>query len=250
MSGYIEKTSGYKIKILGGGETTAQRQFLKDPDGPDSLPKIGDVHSREYPRVWVQDMEMQLMGDDPTRELWTINYSSNEIENDPNTSSDDLFRSLEIGGEFLNVGKIEGAKFTWSGLSVPQDLFKRIAVATIRVIKVYLDYEKLLTYCKEYGGKVNSETFMGQSEEQVLFAGASATEFANEAGFTRWRVTFTFQLRCIDGTETADEKDGGWNHIWDKKYNHFDTTDKPIYQGAWIGKVLDMPEPGAGEIGG
>lgn len=235
MAGYRLLANNYTLTEE-QDRITGVKMYEKISGASDDLPELGDSWSSDYPGVTVIRRMMTLHGDLKDNELWQINYSSGTDEGmalDAVMPTAKSSRSLQVGGEFLNIGVQTGA--TWNeppNNSVPNDIYTTVITGTIRVDRMFHTFEKVLTLVIDYGGRVNSEVFMGRAADQVLFSGASAEEYQTTGGITRYRANLNFEVRAIPAAKTASGNAGGWNHLWDKENGHWDTTIPRVYPSA------------------
>ena len=246
-AGFVEMLGAHEFTVAVDG-TTGRKKFTK---GTGTLPRLGDPFDDDNLNCVARSMTKTYLGDKrlTANIIWTIEYSTatnQEAGLDEDLDKSELLRTMEIGGEWLNCGEQAGVKWTTAATAVPRDLTKKITIATTNIVKVFRDYNRLLTLMKTYCGKTNSAAFMGQEAGTILLGGATATEYINAEGHKRWKATFSFQLRCITDNLVVPGTVGGWNHIWDKgdpkNLLHkigWDTTTLDIYEPAEIWKVLE-----------
>ena len=238
---FVERVEGYELTVTESG-TTGSRQYVRRAGGG-TLPRLGDSFDDDNLYCIARSMTQTYLGDrrDTENIVWTIEYSTasnQEAGLDENQEAGSLLRSLEIGQEGLNIGEQAGVTWTTSGNATARDQTKILTVATTNIVKVFRDYNRLLTLMKTYCGKVNSSAFLGQEAGTILLGGATATEYINAEGHKRWKATFSFQLRCITSNLITGTV-GGWNHIWDPDQVGWDTTSSAIYESAEIWRVLE-----------
>jgi hypothetical protein len=160
--------------------------------------------------------------------IWTVEYSTtanSESNLDEDASENELTRTLQGGGDNLNVGTIKG--ITWTNAATAKTDIDTVSVviATTNITKIYRNYNTLLTRLQTYAGKANSSSFLGQPTGTVMLLGGTANEFINKLKKKRWKVVFSFALRCIT-SNLATGTYGGWNHAFNKDTGKWDTLTK------------------------
>ena len=239
-AGFVEMLEAHEFTVAVDG-TTGRKKFTK---GEGTLPRLGDPFDDDNLNCVARSMTKTYLGDKrlTANIIWTIEYSTatnQEAGLDEDLDKGELLRSLEIGQEGLNIGPQSGVTWTTSGLAVKRDQTKIVSVATTNIVKVFRDYNRLLTLLKTYCWKVNSAAWLGQEAGTIALGGATATEYINAEGHKRWKATFSFQLRCITSNLVVPGTVGGWNHIWDEDQVGWDTTSSPVFESAEIWKVLE-----------
>lgn len=86
-----------------------------------------------------------------------------------------------------------------------------------------------------YAGAVNSDTFLGASPGQVLFAGAKTTRQLNTVGVEAWDITYPFIFNEI-----------GWNDIYNPQTGNFEKVVDQNGNPPFPGMTLNNLVPGIG----
>lgn len=255
MSYYVELSEAYLVTQTVNG-ITAVRQF--HDDGPSSatltLPVMGerlssDQDSRYY-SVFVVERQERKFGGHPSKVLWTISYSSDPLKN-PNQSGNVLLSKLpteaSVGGELISISK-DTAGYTWkSGAAIGQSIPKRIGTGSFKITKRVANLE-LLEYAKKAGLVNSSDVVVAGATftpTTVLFEGAHAVEYWNDAGNRRWRVEFNFVTKYIAEANLASNHTiaiGGWLFLLNETTGKFEETTPVLYNTGDLSSLLATPE--------
>lgn len=231
MAGYRELTKDFLLDIS-TSTVTARRSFLYDPNYGSSvqLPLLGDKLPANLADgvdqgLYLKKMTKTFAGANFLTPMWVMDYDTTDPQGNENTQ-DDLFRTLELGGEMLNIGRPTST--TWKNHSpINQDLFKRVPTVSIKVPKIYGTIETVCQRIVSSAGKVNLSTFCGNAAHTVLFNGASGGEFRNDKGIKRWRVEFNFEFRIPS-----------WQKLYNEQAGEFQELSTPLYETANFSDLL------------
>ena len=275
MAGYRELAEGYTLDVTEQGGM-AQRVFITDAAGTDTLPTYGQVFSTEAPDSNYAFLRMRrivktIYGKQDVFK-YTCHYSSpNMSVYNPNDDTihigtkdyDNLQTSMQFGGEVItldvekdssNTDKFKNPTFKWetgtdTTVRVPVPI--RIPSGSFIIpLKVTDDIATFNGIALPILGRVNDATFKGFPAQTVLYTGHTAIESyddgegAAQAKF--WNVELQFSFRIVP----LQSGYGGWNHFirryktgdtitegWDRILFNITGT-KPIYQLADLNDLL------------
>ena len=234
MGAWKELTKDFNL-VITTQTISAVRSFLWDTNGTVevTLPKLGDklpddLAEGEKLGLYVKKMTKTLGGGHPAIKQWVMEYNTIDPQSNE-TSLDDLMRTVDIGGEFLNIGKPPDTSVNaWSdNTELKQDLVKRVATITIKVPRIYGTINSIMLAVVQAAGMVNASTWNGCAAESVLFNGVSGSEFRNDKGMLRWRVEFNFEVRFPD-----------WQTIWNPDQNKWMKLKHDLYETADFSLLL------------
>ena len=194
------------------------------------LPNIGDEWSDDYPNVTLKTIDVTYINDnDNCGKRYVCSYDGTPYEQTAVIQDSDEFpRNVSVSGEFI-VWEPKDNIFKWgSDLTVAdQVVFKHVATATFRIVRVVKDFDDYMYDVAKLLNKVNGDTFLGFPAGTVLFNGANMTEFRNRVGSRRWRAELTFTFRTVTGDfgipDEGQAPRDGWNYFMRNDTGKFDS---------------------------
>jgi len=223
-----------------GNNTNASRLFYNEGT-TSGLPAIGEAHP-ENATIFADSISRSPFGGHHDKHLFVVSYAPITTSTiDENTSSTDLPRRFEFGGELLRVPpdnlseNVPNWSWLGSGQPVPDDvdMIKIIPTGSLIITTVTNNVDALKAKIIARVGKINDAVFEGFAAGTLLYMGASAEEYHNSTGGKRWRSDHTFQFRLPTNTAGADAD--GWNYVYRANNQGNNGWDKPKDAG---GKFL------------
>ena len=225
-----ELTDGYMVDY-GLTASSATRVFVDDPDSGTNIavPWIGDAFPEtDLSKVpmYVDHVRKTKFGGMPNLHRYEVTYSTRPTggSGGPNGSSksgaDQLIKGYQVGGEVISIASKDNG-FFWVAdplgkvdpfidTPVNQKIGKHIGTGSFSIErKTDRDTFPLLKL-QALVGKINQDTFEGLPEETVLFEGASGSQYFNEEGKIRFKVSMSFRYR-----------ENSWNHLYREDTGEF-----------------------------
>jgi hypothetical protein len=228
-------TQGYKLlegwsfTISQTGQTGSKAYLVDSPDLPgqtrEAVPTIGEAWDDDYPEVTCKSITKTFMTGCVSAAKWTCYFDTLPF-NEASTplSSDDLSRSVDVGGEFLAWEPKAGAGWSWDtgGAQVKQPIFKNLVQSTIRIPVIVGTFDDFWRTSLDTCGRINDAEFLNIPEGNVLYVGCNIVEYKNAWGARRWRADMNFVVRSL-GDADIDASGNNWQYMmneatgfWDK----------------------------------
>jgi len=221
MSGWIELASGRKWQTSIAGADTAQKVFVEDASGTDSIPAYNDGFEGSD-TILAQTFATEYYHGDPSHRIVTVSYSEagSVPQNSPTlsftaaTAFADLPRSITAG--LSNEKLDEGTNAYWTGTTDPvnQPRYIGVPTMTLTIPKIYSSWAALIGTTEPLLGRVTSGSWEGTDGAHWKFVGYNANEYRDSGGTLRIRADMMFEYRTVplaSGTEF-----GGWNHLYNE----------------------------------
>lgn len=258
---YEELTEGYAVIERSDGITATRVFHDGDSSATTPLPNIDDRlnidPTHKYYECKVVEIQIAKWGGHPSKQLYTVQYSTSPGISDGSNASDGLFANPDLipitGSLSAEAISIDGANAssTWvwadNSAKMSQQVSKRIMAGSFKVTKRLATL--YLIGWSQYAGKINSSTFSVAGNkfaaETVLFNGVDYEQYRNNTGQKRWRVAFSFSVKMLPYGGAYY----GWNYIYDDKTNKFRKPVNPsttpssyLYNTADLNLLLHVPE--------
>ncbi len=231
---YKELTAQWEVNY-GLSGSTAHRVFHDDTTEFAWLPEVGDALGTALPdsKIEVDNVRKTKFGGHPDKHLYEISYSTRpgggggKIATDPTKYYQ---RGFQFGGEVVSVAAEKAAAiWKWAdGKPLNQKMSVKVGVGSFtierRTTRSTFPNEDLRM---NYIGRVNSVLFENFPAATVLFEGVQATQYVNDSGQIRWKLTLSFRYR-----------QNSWQYLLRESTGEWEKTVPPIYETADLNRLL------------
>lgn len=226
----------YKELVAGWGVTygltgsTATRIFHDDTTESAWLPQVGDPFGTTKPdsELYCESVQKTKLGGHPDKHLYTCSYSTRQTGGNTQTSTNPSKyweRSFQLGMEVISIdGKLSAYKWgSAGGVPVNQKIAKRVGSGSFtierRTTKSTVPTEVLRN---SYIGRINSVTFEKFAPSTVLFAGISGSQYVNDSGQIRWKLSLSFEFKECTWLQLLRESTGAFTTVYPAMYQSVD----------------------------